>query len=71
MADKATLQMQLSEAEGALHRLMTGAQEVSVDYEGHSATFTKANEAALRRYIRDLKRQLGLALPRRSRSSTG
>lgn len=67
MADTATLQARLTEAEDALHAMMTGSQEVSVQYEGHAATFTRTSEDKLRRYIDSLKRQLGLPTGRRSR----
>ena len=59
MADDATLEARLAEAEDALHRLMIGVQEVSVEYDGHSTTYARGSEEKLRRYIRDLRQQLG------------
>lgn len=67
MADTATLQARLAEAEAAMHALMTGTQEVSVQYEGHETTFSRTSEDRLRRYIDSLKRQLGMPTGRRSR----
>ncbi len=60
MADTATLQARLVEAETALHKLSTGTQRVQVDYEGiGSVTYSKANIGALRAYIAQLKSDLG------------
>ncbi|WP_146592214.1 gpW family head-tail joining protein [Puniceibacterium confluentis] len=57
--DTATLETQLSEAEAALHRVMTGDSVTVVGYEGHRTEFTPVDESRLRRYIQSLKRQLG------------
>ncbi len=59
MADPATLQARLDEAEQALHELLTGRRAVTVDYDGTRTQFTAAEEAKLRAYIDELKRQLG------------
>ena len=60
MTDAAILQARLTEAEAALHALLTGAKAQSVTVEtGRSVTYTPGNEVALRRHIADLKRQLG------------
>lgn len=67
MADTATLQARLDEAEDALHRLMIGASVVEVSYEDHQTKFTRADEAKLRRYIQQLKRDLGLPVASASR----
>lgn len=62
MVDRAVLQMRLDEAETALHQLITGRATVSLSYQGESATFSIADEGRLRRYIADLKSQLGLTV---------
>ena len=49
----------LAEAEAALHRLLTGAQEVTVSHEGESVTFRQATEGKLRSYIAELRAALG------------
>ncbi|SEP28523.1 gpW protein [Salinihabitans flavidus] len=67
MADEATLQAQLAEAEAALHALMIGEAVVEADYEGHRQKFTRARAPELRRYIAVLKRQLGQDVARMSR----
>ncbi len=67
MADSSVLQTRLAEAEAALHKLITGAQAVQVNHEGFDVTYTRSSEAALRRYIIDLKRQLGASLKPRAR----
>ncbi|MBO9451454.1 hypothetical protein J7426_14365 [Tropicibacter sp. R16_0] len=59
MTDTAVLEQRLTSAEEALHKLMTGTQVVSVDYDGAATTFSKASEVQLRRYIRELQRKLG------------
>ncbi len=53
----------LADAEAAYHRLMIGAAEVSIGYDGESATFTRASKAQLSAYIGDLRRALGKAKP--------
>lgn len=67
MADDAVLTARLAEAEDALHRLLTGAQEVSIEYEGSATTYSRSSEAGLRQYIRELKKQLGQPVASRSR----
>lgn len=61
MADLATLQSRLSEAEAALHRLMTGAQVVQVGYADQQATYGRAQAPALQAYIASLKSQIAAA----------
>lgn len=58
MADLATLQTRLSEAEAALHKLSIGALRASVSYDGQTVTFTKAEMGELRAYIADLRSQI-------------
>jgi len=58
MATAQELQMRLTEAELALHRLMTGTQTETVRYGEKLVTYTKANVDALSRYITDLRGQL-------------
>ena len=67
MPDDATLQAQLEEARAALHALMTGRAEVTVEYDGHRVQFARANAGELRRHIRDLERRLD---PRRARPAS-
>lgn len=59
MTDIFTLQTQLTEAEQARHRLLTGTQEVTVSLQGlGTATYSQANIEALERYIADLRGQI-------------
>jgi polyhydroxyalkanoate synthesis regulator phasin len=58
MADLTTLQTRLSEAEDALHKLLTGQKAVSVSDEGQSVTFTQSNIEELRAYINELRNQI-------------
>lgn len=58
MADLATLQARLSEAETALHKLNLGAQEMQVDHGDMRVAFTKASVGDLQRYVADLKAQI-------------
>lgn len=67
MPDTATLQTWLTEAETALHKLETGAASVKIDYDGNTVEYTRTSTGGLRRYIRDLKRQLGQSSGRQSR----
>ena len=59
MADTATLQARLAEAEAALHRLRMGTQAVRVSDGEVTTEFTPAKIPALQSYIADLRRQLG------------
>lgn len=65
MADTATLQQYLAEAEQALHLLLTGQSEAVISTEGKSVTYRSASIADLRSYIAGLKQQLGLGCGRR------
>lgn len=58
MADLATLQSRLTDAEAALHQLNIGAQQIQIDHGDMRTTFTKINVADLRRYVDDLKAQI-------------
>ncbi|GGJ14112.1 gpW family head-tail joining protein [Neoroseomonas lacus] len=70
MADAATLQARLSEAETAYHRLLTGSKAEQVTYAAgqvsRSMKYTQANIDALRGYIADLRRELCLPSRRRA-----
>lgn len=60
MTNKETLKIRLSEAEEAYHKLMIGAQEVSVNVGGFgSVTYSQANISSLEKYISSLKSQIG------------
>jgi hypothetical protein len=60
MADLLTLQGWLLEAETARHRLVTGALEATVRYNGQNeVTFAKTEIAALDAYIASLRGQIG------------
>lgn len=60
MANLATLQTRLAEAEEAHHQLLTGAQTVSVSIGGYGATtYAQANIEKLEQYIERLKSEIG------------
>ncbi len=62
MADLATLEARLTEAEDALHQLMTGARVVEVRRDdGTSARWSEAQAGELRRYIAYLRREIARA----------
>ncbi|MCQ1766136.1 gpW family protein [Neorhizobium galegae] len=65
---RALLEAQLSEARAALHRLEIGGAEVSLAYNGENITYSAANAASLRQYVRTLEAQLGLRTSSRARS---
>lgn len=56
--DLLTLQGWLAEALLAQHKLAIGQQEVSVSYEGKSATFTPADSYKLDAYVVKLQAQI-------------
>ncbi|TPN16233.1 phage tail protein [Mesorhizobium sp. B2-1-3] len=58
--ERAVLTARLASAETALHSLMVGQSAVSLSYDGESVTYSQADEAKLRRYIGELKSQLGI-----------
>lgn len=70
MSDTTTLQTQLLEARAAYHRLMTGSKAEQVTYAAgqvsRSMKYTPTNIDALRAYIADLERQLGMTSRRRA-----
>lgn len=55
----------LEEAEDALHLLLTGTQEVRIQYDNTSVQYTQANIAELRLYIATLKGEVDSTLRRR------
>lgn len=58
---------QLADAESALHQLLIGKKAVTLSYNGESVTYTQANEARLRNYVRELQAKLGLICSARRR----
>ncbi|MEN5277320.1 gpW family head-tail joining protein [Brucella sp. TWI432] len=64
MASREIIQQRLTEAQNALHKLLTGAATVQLSYQGESITYTTADEGRLRSYIKQLEAQLGIAPPR-------
>jgi len=66
----AALQAQLSDARAAYHRLMTGSKVEQVSYAAgqvnRTMKYSVANIDALRAYIADLERQLGIKGRRRA-----
>ena len=58
MADLATLQTRLSEAEDAHHKLMTGASEVSISDGENTATYQQINASKLMTYIQGLRAEI-------------
>lgn len=71
MADLATLQTRLDEAEAALHKLQTGAQVASVGDGQGNVQYTSADVDKLRAYVRDLKAQISTAQGTRGRRPIG
>jgi len=62
MADVNQLKTFLLEAQLALHKLMTGAKEVSVDFgQNRRVTYQEINIPQLRRYIGELESQIAIA----------
>ena len=58
MADLVTLQTQLTEAESAYHRLLTGSQQEEVEHGDMRLRYTRAMTNDLRGYIESLKTQI-------------
>ena len=54
-----TLQQRIAEAENALHELSLGRQVVEINRGGKSLKYTPADITVLRRYITEMKNQLG------------
>lgn len=61
MADTATLEARLEEAEEALHLVLIGQSVTVTAYDGHRTEYSPAREGELRRYIGRLRRDLGRA----------
>ncbi len=59
-----TLLDRLREAEAVEHEWALGRTAVSLAYNGESMTYSQTNLATIRQYIRSLKAQLGMGLPR-------
>lgn len=57
----ATLQTRLTEAQDALHALVTGTLTVSIGSADKRLTFNQADIPALRTYIADLMRAIAIA----------
>lgn len=55
----------LEEAEDALHLLLTGTQEVEIQYDQTRVKYTQANIDELRRYIALLKGEIDTTKRRR------
>lgn len=58
MADLATLQARLVEAEGAYHKLLTGALEVEIQHGDMRTRYEAGTKGDLVAYIADLKAQI-------------
>lgn len=61
MADLATLQTRLTEAESAYHRLMTGALEVEIEHGDMRTKYQASGKGELAAYIADLRAQIAAA----------
>lgn len=61
MAELATLQTRLTEAEAALHALATGSMVEEVWRDGRRVTYTASNIARLREYIAYLNSEIAAA----------
>lgn len=61
MTDITTLRAWRSEAQAALHQLVTGALVASCTRLGRTVSYTQANVADLRSYISDLDQQIATA----------
>ncbi len=55
----------LTEAEAALHKLLTGSQAVQIGYGERRVQYTQANIAELRKYIATLKGVIDPTVSRR------
>lgn len=58
MADLATLEQRLAEAESAYHLLVTGRQSVEVQHGDMRKRYTAADLGLLAGYVADLKAQI-------------
>lgn len=70
MADRATLQARLDEAEEALHQLTVGRRTKAFTHAAgdvsRNIAWTEATAPQLREYIADLRRQIGMPTRRRA-----
>ena len=61
MASLLTLQTRLTEAEEALHQLVIGTREVTIEFgSGRKVSYNQANIAELRSYIARLEDQIAV-----------
>ncbi len=58
MATQAELEARLTEAEAALHRLLTGSRVEEIDSPSGRVRYTSANTGDLERYLAWLKQQI-------------
>lgn len=70
MADLATLQSRLSEAEEALHKLATGARAATTGIADRTVTWTQTTIPELQTYITALRSEIVAAGPSPSRAFT-
>lgn len=61
MADHATLQTRLDEAESAYHRLLTGSLEESIGLGDMQVRYTRSESASLATYIAQLRSDVAAA----------
>jgi hypothetical protein len=61
VADLATLQARLDQAQAAYHSLMTGALAVEVQHSDMRQRYSEANKGELAAYIASLKAQIAAA----------
>jgi hypothetical protein len=61
MADLATLQARLAEAESAYHALLTGALQVEIEHGDMRTKYQASAKGELAAYITDLKAQIAAA----------
>jgi hypothetical protein len=64
MADQATLEAWLEEAEAALHAVLIGKRAVRLQHGDTSTQFNETNVSDLRAYIAELRAQLSLTTGR-------
>lgn len=61
----AATQQQLTEAETAYHKLITGRLVVSVNIDGVQTQYTQADKNSLKMYIEELRSELSTGTSRR------
>lgn len=66
MADFATLQSRLAEAEAAYHRLITGSQLEEVRVDGTWTRYAPSDAGKLARYVSGLRTEVSAQCGRRS-----